>query len=105
MSQSTAVYDPANDSFAIPRNSAQVEQILATVTNKNDQIDAIYDARGCVKVDLALRDTLDAYLAGSVSVDETAGLLAAPIEAAYSSADQGYLLWEAEATARCMRPL
>lgn len=98
-------YDPTTDPFAVPRNSAQVEQILATVTNKNAQIDAIYDARGCIKVGSALRDTLDAYLAGSVPVDETVNLLAAPIEASYSSADQGYLLWEAEATARCMRPL
>lgn len=98
-------YDPTTDPFAVPRNSAQVEQILATVLNENDQIDAIYDARGCIKVDSALRDILDAYLAGSVSVDEIVNLLAAPIEASYSSADQGYLLWEAEATARCMRPL
>ena len=49
MSQSTAVYDPANDSFAIPRNSAQVEQILATVTHKNDQIDALCEAEAASK--------------------------------------------------------
>ena len=104
MSQDPAVYDPDDDPFAVPRNSAQVKQILATVTNKNDQIDAIHEARGWKEVNIELCNTLDAYLDGNVSADETLELLAAPIEDSYSSAEQGYLLWETEFTARCMRP-
>ena len=86
------IYDPAKDPFAVPRNNAQVDQILATVPNKNDQIDAICEARGWKEVSTKLRDTLDAYLDGNMSTDEILELLAAPIEASYSTADHGYLL-------------
>jgi hypothetical protein len=86
------------------QNSAQVEHILTTITNKNDQIDAICEARGWKHVNTELRDVLDSYLDGTLSADETLDLLATPIEASYSSADQGYLLWETEDTARCLRP-
>jgi hypothetical protein len=86
------------------QNSAQVEHILATVPNKNDQIDAICEARGWKHVNTELRDVLDAYLDGNLSADETLDLLATPIEDSYSSADHGYLLWETECTARCLRP-
>jgi len=104
MSQTPAVHDPVDDPFALPRNSAQVEHILATVTDKNAQIDAVCEARGWKEVNIELCNTLDAYLDGNVSADETLELLAAPIEDSYTSADHGYLLWETEFTARCMRP-
>jgi hypothetical protein len=104
MSENPAVYDPANDPSAMAQNSAQVDQILATVLNKNHQIDAICEARGWKQINTELRDILDAYLDGNLSADETLELLATPIEASYSSADSGYLLWEIECTARCLRP-
>jgi hypothetical protein len=77
MSRNAAVYDPASDPWAVPRNSAQVEHILATVTDKNEQIDAICKARGIGRVNAEY----------------------------YTSADHGYILWEVEATARYQRPL
>jgi len=105
MACNNAIYDYANDPYLVPCNTPRVEQILATVTDKNEQIDAICAARGCIDIDSALRHVLDAYLNGTVSLDDTVDLLATPIEEAYSSAGQGYLLWDAEATARHMRPL
>lgn len=104
MSENPAVYDPTKDPCAMAQNSAQVEQILATVPNKTDQIDAICEARGWKAVNTELRDALDSYLDGNLSADEILGILATPIEVSYSSADQGYLLWETECTARCLRP-
>jgi hypothetical protein len=105
MSRNLAAYDPANDPLAVPRNSAQVEHILATVRDQDDQIDAICEARGITSVNAELREILDAYLDESVSISETIDLLAAPIEESYISADQGYLLWETESAARQQRPL
>lgn len=105
MSCNDAAYNHANDPSLVPCNTPRVEQILATVTDKNEQIDAICAARGCIQIDVTLRDVLAAYLNGNVSLNDTVDLLAAPIEEAYSSADQGYLLWDAEDTARHMRPL
>ena len=105
MSRNPEIYDPANDPLAVPRNSTQVDHIIATVTNKDDQIDAICEARGWMTVDVEIRDILNAYLDGRVSINETVELLAAPIDASYTSADQGYLLWETESTARYQRPL
>jgi hypothetical protein len=104
MSENPAVYDPANDPSAMAQNSAQVDQILATVLNKNHQIDAICEARGWKQINTELRDILDAYLDGNASADETLNILAALIDDLYSSADHGYLLWETECTARCLRP-
>jgi len=105
MSCNDAAYNYANDPLLVPCNTPRVEHILATVTDKNEQIDAICAARGCIDIDSALRHVLDAYLSGTASLNDTIDLLATPIEEAYSSADQGYLLWDAEATARHMRPL
>jgi hypothetical protein len=86
MSDNQAVYDPVNydptkDPSAMAQNSAQVEHILTTITNKNDQIDAICEARGWKHVNTELRDVLDSYLDGTLSADETLDLLATPIEA------------------------
>lgn len=104
MSQSPAVYDPTKDPSAMAQNSAQVGHILATVASKNDQIDAICEARGWKEVNTELRDILDVYLDGNLSANRTLDVLASPIKASYSSADQGYRLWETERTARCFRP-
>ena len=105
MSRNAAVYDPANDPWLVPRHSPQVEQILATVTDKNEQIDAICKARGIGRVNAELRDILDSCLDGNVSISQTVDVLASPIEESYTSDDHGYLLWEVEATARRQRPL
>ena len=58
----------ANDLFLVPRNTPRVERILATVPDKNEQIDTICAARGCITIDVALRDVLDAYLNGKMSL-------------------------------------
>lgn len=105
MACNNAAYNYANDPLLVPCNTPRVKHILATVTDKNEQIDAICAARGCIQIDATLRDVLDVYLDGNVPVNDTVDLLAPPIEEAYSSADQGYLLWDAEDTARHMRPL
>ena len=75
------------------------------MTDKNEQIDAICEARGIRRVNVELRDILDSCLDGNVSISQTVDVLASPIEESYTSDDHGYLLWEVEATARHQRPL
>jgi hypothetical protein len=98
------VYDPANDPLAVPRNEATVQNILDTVTDEREQLDAICEARGWSRVDKETRDILDAFLAGTLSVKDTAERLAAPIDESYTSADAGRQFWEMEMTARACRP-
>jgi len=98
------VYDPANDPLAVPRNEATVQNILDTVTDEREQLDAICEARGWSRVDKQTRDILDAFLADTLSVEDTAERLAAPIDESYTSADAGRQFWEMEMTARACRP-
>jgi hypothetical protein len=102
--QAQYVYDPANDPLAIPRNEAAVQHILRTVIDGSDQLDAICEARGWSRVNKETRDILDAFLAGTNPVEDTAERLAAPIDESYTSADAGRQLWEMEMTARACRP-
>jgi hypothetical protein len=98
------VYDPANDPLAVPRNEATVNNIINTITDEREQLDAICEARGWSRVDKETRDILDAFLAGALSVEDTAERLAAPIDDSYTSADAGRQFWEMEMTARACRP-
>lgn len=105
MSRSPNAYDRADDPRAVPRNDALVQHALDTISDTDDLLDAISKARGWPSINLDLRNILEAYLNGTTSLTETADTLCAPIEKAYSSADQGYAFWEAESTARALRPL
>ena len=97
-------YDPANDPHAVPRNESTVQHILNTVENESAQLDAVCEARGWQRIDVEQRDILDAYLAGTISLEDTAERLAAPIDESYTSADAGYQYWDMEMTARACRP-
>ena len=100
--QTQYVYDPSKDPHAVPRNEATVQHILNTVTDESEQLDAICEARGWFR---AKDDILNAFLAGTMSLEDAAERLAAPIEETYTSADGGKLFWEMEMTARALRPL
>lgn len=103
MSRDYAVYDPADDPLAIPRNEKGVQDILNTVADENEQIDAICEARGWSRIDKNARGILNAYLAGTVFLSDTLNHIATPIENAYTSADHGRAFWDAESTARAAR--
>jgi hypothetical protein len=105
MSQEQPRYDPANDPLAIPRNRAAVHNILNTITDESEQLDAICEARGWWRIDKEVRNILDAYLAGTVPLEDTAERLAAPIDESYTSADAGTQFWAMEMTARACRPM
>ncbi|KAM0720884.1 hypothetical protein Q7P37_003169 [Cladosporium fusiforme] len=94
---------PNDDPLAIPRNNKSVEEILATIPNKPDQIDAICEPRGWWQIDKNNRTILDAYLSGNASIDQTVHRLATSIEESYTSADNGRAFWNAEYTARGAR--
>lgn len=103
MSRDYTAYDPANDPLAIPRNEKRVQHILNTVSDETEQVDAICEARGWSRIDKNGRGTLNAYLAGTMSVSDTVSRMAVPIDSAYTSADHGRAFWDAEHTARGVR--
>jgi len=103
--QAQYVYDPAKDPHTVPRNEAAVQNILNTISDQSEQLDAITEARGVWRVDKEVPDIVSAYLTDDTSLEATAERLAAPIEESYMSADDGAMLWEMEMTARACRPL
>lgn len=102
--------DYANDTCLVPCNAPRVEYSLVTVTKTEQERSNrhhVHYTRQRQKGKSRSANVLDVDLHETASGDNTVDFSAAPIEEAYSSADQGYVLRDAEATALrlCRREL
>ena len=77
-----------------------VKIVNDTMLSDSDKIDALAHARGWFQGSTTL---ISAYLSATTTLPEIVDKIAAPIDEAYTTADHGQALWEAERVARGQR--
>ena len=88
----------------MPSAEAEVQRILAAITDEAEQIEAIANVRGYfMPNDEDRTHTIKSYLAGILDVPAAIDLLASPIEESHTTADYGRALWQAELVSRNQR--
>ncbi len=82
-----------------------IQAIIDTTPSEADQIDAIAEVRGWFRPepDLTAYATVKAYLSGTFDLHTTVSQLVSPVEEAYSTANYGRAIHDAESTAANQR--
>jgi len=91
-------YDPVYE-----QRDSEVEDVVATVSDEGEQLDAIANIRGWYSTRTDAAFAIKRYMAFEQDAQTTISALAEPIDQAFSTADGGSALWEAERVARHQR--
>lgn len=81
----------------------EVQDVLATIADEGDQLDAIANIRGWYGSDNIENAILKQYMNSTLSLEEAVSKLADPIDQLYTSGDNGWSKYKSEQVARSQR--